>query len=146
MGFDETRDRGKDNRSLILHGHLGVSDSYGNQWLFIFRAPLCNWVQVPTDCRADHTIGGKEEETDASGMIPAVTRNFLSSLTTISAAVEEQPTPAMRIPLEQRTPGKSCTLVSNISPSVTWFNFLPVLPALSSELRWYSTTSRKTTK
>lgn len=79
MGFDETHERGKDDRDLISEGHLGVSESYGNEWCFIFWAPVCNWVQVSTNCRADHAIGDMDEETDSSGMIPAARKGLLGS-------------------------------------------------------------------
>lgn len=36
MGFHETDERRNDDRDLVSEGHLGVSDSYGNEWHFIF--------------------------------------------------------------------------------------------------------------
>lgn len=146
LGFDETHERRKDDKDLISEGHLGVSESsYGNEWHFIFCAPLCNWVQVSTNCRSCHWWHGQGsrllwyDSCSKEGILELRTTVF-------AAAVEEQPRPAMRIALDQSTPGQSWILVSQSSPSVTWFTVLPFIPALVSELRWYLITSRKTTK
>lgn len=40
MGFDKTHERGQEDRTLILEGHLGVSESVGKEWHFIFWTPL----------------------------------------------------------------------------------------------------------